>query len=382
MSSMQKVMISSSEEMQNFFHKAQKEKMPTFLYQKPGKKGVVLDLTKWNRLVELDMDNLIATVEPGLLLGDLQKQLNSKGLRFIPADTPCYSNISVGEWVYRGCPNISSWKYGSGKHFLMGGDYVFPNGDLSPAGGKTVKNVTGYDLIRFFAGGYSNIAIGTRFVLKLLPLPASRKRFCVSFKSVDDMCAAISSLQQRSVWPAWLMWFDESAQQLFFNQAPVANKVMFEIDGGSTEVETHGVKIADLLYKLGGKSIETNDQLPDFSTIEQDDNKLVLLDEFKVPITSVSEFIIRTTTSFKQNGIQGGLFGPVADGKVNIYCQKHSTAEKKMITEIQTLAQALGGAATGKYTRLFAERTPGKLIELENALKKTLDPMNIFNVRG
>ena len=381
MNGMQKVTISSSEELQNFFRRAQKEKIPTYLYQQSGKQGVTLDLQKWNRLTELDMDNLIATVEPGLLLGDLQKKLNEKGLRFVPADTPCYWNLSIGEWVYRGCPNISSWKYGSGKHCLMGGDYVFPNGDLSPTGGKTVKNVTGYDLIRFFAGGYATLAVGTRFVLKLMPLPASTKRFCVSFPSVDDMYAAITLLQRRPVWPTWLMWFDEITQQLFFDHQPVPNMVMFEIDGGATETETHGAQIAELLQQSGGKTVALEEELPDFSFMEQDDSKLVLIDEFKIPVTSVLEFIIKATASIKKNGIQGGLFGQVADGKINLYCAKHSSTERKLIEEMQNIAQTLNGAATGKYARLFGEPTPGKLHEVELALKHKLDPMNIFNVR-
>ena len=136
----------NASDVQKTVREAAEKKKFISIYSSTPQADIGLSLIKMNRILEIDSANLVVAVEPGLRLGDLAKALNNENLRFMPAETPFYHDKSIGEFYYEGCSNISSLKYGAAKHFLMGTDIVLPDGQIMKTGGKTVKNVTGYDM--------------------------------------------------------------------------------------------------------------------------------------------------------------------------------------------------------------------------------------------
>lgn len=371
------ISICTYEQLQGVFRRAQEETMPVYLYRKPDFGGITLDFSAWNQVEVLDDENLMAIVQPGVLLQDLRTVAGSKGLRFIPGDTALFETLSVGEWVYRGCPNLSCWKYGAGKHFLLGSTYVFPNGDMTAVGGKCIKNVTGYDFTRFLAGGYADLGAGVQYILKLLPQPAARRSYDVTIDAMEDMVKLIGALQAAPVPPAWLFWADKTAGIRLFGEKQRTRRVLFELDGNEAEVREYAARVDDILTACHAEVLVSGTVLPDVSFVEDNKNEFWLLDEFKVPYTSLGDFAARADQLILQDHCKGGLFGQAADGKIHLYLDR--PAGEELITSIQETARALGGAASGKYRRLYGSSARTKMDIIESNFKKGLDPKRIFN---
>lgn len=371
--------VSASEQLQKIFRQAQQEKNPVYLYRKPGDHGICLDLSKWNEIEVFDIDNLMVIVPPGIILRELNEAVTAKGLRFIPADSPYVASLSVGEWVYRGCPNLLSWKYGAGKHFLLGSSYVFPNGEATAVGGKCIKNVSGYDLTRFLAGAYSDFAVGVRFVLKLMPKPACRRRYDVEVNSLEAVIEIVSALQSRPIPPAWLYWADMSAGSKLFRQKQQGYRVIFELDGNEAEVGDYATAVDNILTACEAKSSAADTSFPDVSYLETKEEGFWLLDEFKVPYPVVNKFAETVKKAMQEYNWEGGLFGQLADGKINLYVKKADSRINSFIAKLQAEVCVLGGAASGKYERLYGTGGNGKLALLERNFKQRMDPALIFN---
>lgn len=306
--------------------------------------------------------------------------VNAKGLRFIPADTPAFQDITVGEWAYRGCPNPSTWKYGLGKHFLLGSSYVFPNGDMTPVGGKCIKNVTGYDFTRFLTGAYSDLAIGVQYIIKLMPLPAFRYRYDLSFQSLGALAQFIGELQNCPVSPAYLFWADEKAGRKLFGNQQSGHRVLMELDGNEIEVRDIVKSINKILnrVKIEGDAVV----LPNMSYLEDREDGLWIMDEFKIHYSVIDKFEQYFKKTLKQFGIEGGLFGYPADGKVHLYFEKRHPETKKILTALEEGSKELGGIRTGKFVRLYDGIAEGPLGALENSFRKVKDPQLIFNQIG
>lgn len=371
------VAVSSSEQLKDLFRQAQQEKTPVYLYRKPGNHGISLDLSKWNKIEVFDIDNLMVIVPPGITLKDLNEVATAEGLRFIPADSPYLESLSVGEWVYRGCPNIMAWKYGAGKHFLLGSSYVFPNGEATAVGGKCIKNVSGYDFTRFLAGG--DFAAGVQFVLKLMPQPACRRRYDVKLSSLEAAISLVRKLQSCPVPPAWLYWADMAAGSKLFKQQQQGHRVIFELDSNEAEVNAYAAAVDKMLTAYKAKKLDTATPLPDVSYLEAGEEGFWLLDEFKVPYSAVNTFAETVKKAMQEYHWQGGLFGQLADGKIDLYIEKTDSRINSFITKLQEEARALGGAASGKYERLSSGNASGILAVLEKDFKRRMDPAQIFN---
>jgi len=379
MKGVETVAVSDSEQLQKIFRQAQQEKKPVYLYRKPGDHGVSLDLRNWNDIEVFDVDNLMVIVPPGIILRDLNKIVAAKGLRFIPADSPYVGSLSVGEWAYRGCPNLLSWKYGAGKHFLLGSSYVFPNGEKTAVGGKCIKNVTGYDLTRFLAGAYSDFAVGVQFVLKLMPQPACRRRYDVEVNSLEGAIKLVSALQSRPVPPAWLYWADQPAGRKLFGQNQQGHRVIFELEGNEAEVGDYAADINKILIACEAKSVVGDTPFPDMSYLETKKEGFWLLDEFKIPYPAVNKFAETVKKTRQEYNWEGGLFGQLANGKINLYVEKIDSRINTFLAKLEDEARALGGAASGKYGRLYGAGGTGNLAMLEKNFKQRMDPAQIFN---
>ena len=373
--------VTAIEELQEIFRQAQQEGTPVSLYRDNQADGIALDLSEWNEMEVFDLDNLMVIVPPGILLKDIQAVALDKGIRFIPAETPAYASMSVGEWAYRGCPNPGSLKFGAGKHFLLGASYVLPSGDLIKVGGMCIKNVTGYDLTRFLSGPYADLAVGVRYVIKLMPQPIARKRFEYRVESTEKAAELVKVLNGRSVPPAWLYWFDSAVGSKLFGTEQTGERVMFELDGNQAELEREQTEIGERLAGIGQQA-DVIAELPDMSFLENETDAFWLMDEFKVRPGKVAEFAAKFAQLRAEYGVGGGLFGQLADGKIHLYLQARSEATEKIITALQTAARELNGAFTGKYQRLYGTVADNPMAALEEAMKKQLDPKLIFNRRG
>ncbi len=152
--------------------------------------GIVLALTRLNRIIEIDHVNTCAVVEAGVINGELQAQVEREGL-FYPPDPSSLAQCTIGGNVACCSGGPRCLKYGVTKDYVLGMTVVLADGRVLEWGGKLFKNVTGYNLAQLFIGSEGTLGVVTRVILRLLPLPKVRRTAAAFFPRLDDAAAAV-----------------------------------------------------------------------------------------------------------------------------------------------------------------------------------------------
>jgi glycolate oxidase len=370
-------------EVQKIVREAAARKNSISVYAATAQTDIGLSLTKMNRILEIDSANLVAVVEPGLRLGDLAKALNKEGLRFMPAETPFYHEKSVGEFYYEGCSNISSLKYGAAKHFLMGTEIVLPDGQMMKTGGKTVKNVTGYDMTRFMNAPFARFGVAVKFILKLLPAAEARHPVAAGLDKTETVGDFIDALKQAKTVPSYFLWIDPQTQAFMNGKGNAAYQLIFlELDGISEEVSRQHETVKSLLTKYRsvspdeyGINIFKNGKWKELFTPSCG---YVLADELKIMRTEAFRFIDKFYKLAVERGIRAGMFGQLAEGKLNIYFEDLSPRNSDFIKYIISILPADGGYSAGRFNRMLGLSPAGPLVQIEQSLRRLFDPDDIF----
>ena len=136
----------------------------------PVENSAVVVMTKWNKILEIDTSNLTAWVEPGVVTGILQKEVEKLGL-FYPPDPGSLNVCTIGGNVANNAGGLRGLKYGVTKNYVLGVEMILPNGEMLKTGGKNMKDVAGYNLRDFIVGSEGTLGIITKVLLKLIPKP-------------------------------------------------------------------------------------------------------------------------------------------------------------------------------------------------------------------
>ncbi|MDR3588628.1 MAG: FAD-binding oxidoreductase [Negativicutes bacterium] len=364
-------------EVQDYFRAATKEARPVYVYRPGQPGGVKIDLSGLDR-IDIDTANLVAVVGPGVTLRRLSDALKAHGLRFIPGDNPFYQDITIGRFYHQGCSNLAA-KYGFAKHFLMGTQIVLPTGDLFKTGGKTVKNVTGYDLTRFMTGPYSNLGLPVEFLLKLLPLPEAKKRMIIRFSGTDALSDFVQELKKIEVIPAYLLWIDDKVQQLMQGTGPQDQLVLLELDGVAEEVQEQWQAVTATLQKLPVAGVEeAADGFGCWTDLFLPQSGFALTDELKFHQAEQKKFLAGFYDMTRNKNIGAGLFGQVAAGSLSVYFSAGDADRLDDINKIMALATEMGGCVAGKFQRMAGTVPASPLLLIERQMKKMFDPADIL----
>ena len=153
----------------------------------PRKMDIVLSTRRLNRITDRDCENLTLSAESGLTLGEVQQGLAKVGKGyFLPLDPPFTDQATLGGIVATNSSGPKRLLYGSARDMMIGAKAVFPNGDIVVSGGKTVKNVSGYDMCKLLIGSYGTLGILCEMTFKLLPLPEKEATLGLSFAALED----------------------------------------------------------------------------------------------------------------------------------------------------------------------------------------------------
>ena len=145
-----------------------------------GKGGISLSLARMNRIKEIAVADGVAVVEPGVITGDLQREVRNRRL-FYPPDPASLKNSSIGGNIATNAGGPRCLKYGVTRHYVLGLEVVLANGTVVRVGGRTHKNKTGFDLVGLFVGSEGMLGVVTEATLRLLPLPPARASVSSSF---------------------------------------------------------------------------------------------------------------------------------------------------------------------------------------------------------
>ena len=405
----------SSEQISRIMRLANTEKVPVFPRgagsgftggSLPTKGGIVLTTERMDKILEIDEENLVAVVQPGVVTEQFQIAVEKVGL-FYPPDPASLKFSTLGGNVAECAGGPRCVKYGVTKDYILGLEVVTPTGDIITTGGPTMKGVVGYDLTKLMCGSEGTLGIVTRIVIKLLPLPEAKKTMLVLFDSIDGAARAVSAIVRNKIIPTTLEFMDgrtlDCVKQATGLQVPDAARavLIIEVDGDREFLDKQARRIADIIQPLGvvetriAETPEESEALWQIRRSVSASLRKVNPDKYNedicVPRSKVPEMIRKVDEISDRYGVPIVNFGHAGDGNihVNIMIDKKIPGEQekaeKAIKEVFEGALALGGTMSGEHGIGIAkapyiplEITPETALYMKT-LKKALDPNNILN---
>jgi glycolate oxidase len=372
----------------------------------PTKGGIVLSTERMNHILEIDSENLVAMVEPGVVTEQFQQAVEKLGL-FYPPDPASLKFSTLGGNVAECAGGPRCVKYGVTKDFIIGLEIVTPQGDIITTGGPTMKGVVGYDLTKLICGSEGTLGIITRIVVKLLPLPEAKQTMLVLFDSIDGAARAVSTIIGHKIIPTTLEFMDsrtlECVRQATSLEVPRGAQavLIIEVDGDQEFLAKQVKRIADLIQPLGvvetriATSHAESEALWQIRRSVSASLRKVNPDKYNedicVPRSKVPEMIRKVHAISEKYGIPIVNFGHAGDGNihVNVMIDKKIPGEtekaEKAIEEVFKGALALGGTMSGEHGVGIAKapyiplEITEKAADYMKAIKKALDPNNILN---
>jgi glycolate oxidase len=372
----------------------------------PTKGGIVLTTERMDRILQIDEENLIAVVEPGVVTEQFQLAVEKVGL-FYPPDPASLKFSTLGGNVAECAGGPRCVKYGVTKDYILGLEVITPTGDIITTGGPTMKGVVGYDLTKLLCGSEGTLGIISKIVIKLLPLPEAKKTMLVLFDSIDGAAQAVSAIVRHKIIPTTLEFMDgrtiDCVRQATGLDVPLAARALLiiEVDGDRDLLDKQAAKIAEIIRPLG--VVETriattpaeSEALWQIRRSVSASLRKVNPDKFNedicVPRSKLPEMIRQIDAIAEKFNIPIVNFGHAGDGNihVNIMIDRKVPGElEKAHTAIEEVfkgALALGGTMSGEHGVGIAkapyiplEITPEAALYMKT-LKKALDPNNILN---
>ncbi len=372
----------------------------------PTRGGIVLTTERMARILDIDSENLVATVEPGVVTEVFQKAVEKVGL-FYPPDPASLKFSTLGGNVAECAGGPRCVKYGVTKDYILGLELVTPLGDIITTGGPTMKGVVGYDLTKLLCGSEGTLGIITKIVIKLLPLPEAKKTMLVLFDSIDGAARSVSAIIGNKIIPTTLEFMDgrtlDCVREATGLKVPDAARavLIIEVDGDREFLDKQVARIRAIIEPLGVVEVRTAETAEESEALWQIRRSVsaslrkVNPDKFNedicVPRSKVPEMIRRIDALSDRYGIPIVNFGHAGDGNihVNIMIDKKVPGElqkaEKAIEEVFKHALELGGTMSGEHGVGIAKapyiplEITEKTADYMKSLKKALDPNNILN---
>lgn len=375
----------------------------------PMSGGIVLSLERMNRILEIDTDNRMAVVEPGVITGELHRAVEEAGL-FYPPDPASLEDSTIGGNVIEGAGGPRAVKYGTTRDYVTGLEFVIPSGDVLRVGGKLRKNVTGYNLIGTLIASEGSLAVITEITLRLLPLPPVRIDLLVPFASFGEAAKAIRSIFGHGITPVVIEFMERRALEIvesyLKSKLPVSGAgayLIIGLDGADKEsVERDYERVGELCLAAGALDVfvaedaemkkrlwktrrSLHDALRELSPeMERED--------VVVPVAKIGELLSGIETLRQEHESEIVAFGHAGDGNVHVNVLRGNLEEeawqkeRAAVTEkLFRLVVSLGGTLTGEHgigvtkKRFMPLVASEAELALSRRLKQAFDPLGILN---
>ncbi|ERI89654.1 putative glycolate oxidase, subunit GlcD [Clostridiales bacterium oral taxon 876 str. F0540] len=370
--------------------------------------GIMLNMTKMNRILELDEDNLTLTVEPGVLLMEIAKYVEERDF-FYPPD-PGEKSATIGGNINTNAGGMRAVKYGVTRDFVRGLELVLPNGNIIEVGGKVVKNSSGYSIKDMICGSEGTLAVITKAVLKLLPLPKKTISLLIPFPNLQMAIGTVPKIIKSKAVPTAIEFMQRevilAAEEYLGKKFPDNTSdayLLLTFDGNSKEeIERNYEKVAELCLNEGALDVFISDtderkeaiwsargaflEAVKATTTEMDECDVC------VPRNKVADFINYTHELQEGFNVRIRSFGHAGDGNLHVYVLRDELTEeewKKKLSEVfecmYKRARELNGVVSGEHGIGYAKRAylfeqyDEAYIELMKNIKLAFDPKNLLN---
>lgn len=370
--------------------------------------GITLSLERLNRIIEIDRANLQAVVEPGVITQKFQEAVEEIGL-FYPPDPASRGSCHLGGNLAECAGGPRAIKYGVTKDYVLGLEAVLPTGVIITAGGRVLKNVTGYNLTQLIVGSEGTLAVITKINLRLIPLPRFRQVLLVAFKSLEDAAGAVAEIFQSGITPSALEFMERSAvkaaeeqQGKHFPNGEAGAQLFVELDGNDDGVIARDIeRVAQVVEARGAVDVlvATDAQkVADVWALRRGIGEAVKsISAYKeedtvVPRAKLPDLVRGVKEICRRFGLTSICYGHAGDGNVHVNILKESLDDDAWgknldvaIREIFHLTVSLGGTISGEHGIGYSQKSylPIALSKAEIALmreiKRSFDPHGILN---
>ncbi|GAC1424744.1 MAG: FAD-linked oxidase C-terminal domain-containing protein [Candidatus Velthaea sp.] len=369
--------------------------------------SIVLGTARMNHILEIDQINRVAVVEPGVILGRLQTEVEKLGL-FYPPDPSSLRQSAIGGNVAENAGGARGLKYGVTGDYVLALQIVLPDGTLIRTGGKTVKNVTGYNLRALFTGAEGTLGTLTEITLKLLTKPAFTRTALAVYDRIDDAARTVNAVLGSGILPTSIELIDNFTLRCIEENAPIGLPLdadailLFGTDGAHESIVAgEAAAIATIAKSNGAREVTLAQNQAEAdrlwaarraispSLARRRPNKLG--EDIAVPRSAIPDMVRRVREIAAKYALEIPLFGHIGDGNLhpNILCDKTDREEMARVTaaarEIFEAAVGLGGTLSGEHgigllKKQFMELDLGAdTIALMRRIKDAIDPLGIMN---
>ena len=372
--------------------------------------GIALSMERFNKILEIDTNNGQVTTEPAVITQLLQEAVAEKGL-FYPPDPASKGSCFIGGNLSENSGGPKAVKYGVTNEYVLNLEVVLANGDVIWTGANVLKNATGYNLTQLIVGSEGTLAIITKAVLKLIPLPKRDMLMLVPFKDAQEACEAVAAIFQKGITPSGMEFMERDAliwtkdfigDDSIIIPDDINAHLLIEVDGNDDQILMNDCEsimqvvetfdVGEILFadsqaqkdKLWNLRRKVGEAVKSQSVYKEEDT---VVPRFELPklLQGIKEI-------GKNYGFHSVCYGHAGDGNLHINIIKGDLSDdvwnnklKDAIREIFELTIRLGGTISGEHGIGHVQKNfmdiPFDQIQLNlmKGIKKLFDPNGILN---
>lgn len=373
----------------------------------PDRPGhLIVDLALMDRILEVNTEDLTATVEAGVVTADLQRAAEDRGL-FYPPDPATLKTCTIGGNIATNAGGPRGLKYGVTRNYVLALEVVAADGTVLHIGGRTIKNATGYSLAQLFVGSEGTLGIITRAVLRLIPRPPAERTILAAFDRLEDAAALVTRVLGAGVLPATIELMDQTCIRAVEAYRPAGLPldaeavVLLRVDGHPAAVAAEQDAVAALCRAAGARNVrvpasqEEAERLWDARRAVSPAlgrlSRSKLDEDITVPRSQIVPVMRRIQEIAAAEGIPIAVFGHISDGNLHpeiLFDMADAGQRGRMLraaSDLFTAALAAGGTLSGEHGLGYLKKeflplaVEPPALALMRALKSLLDPGAILN---
>ena len=373
----------------------------------PVKGGIVLDMSGMNQIIEIDVDNLQVVVLPGVVLDQLNMALKPHGF-FFPPDPGSSAMCTIGGLISNNGSGMRCVKYGTCRNYVLDLEVVLADGRIIHTGSKMLKSSAGYDLTRLMIGAEGTLGVITEIVLKIIPLPESRKLVIASFETAEIAGKAVIKTFSSGIVPSACEILDRTTIAVLKRCDPAllipdGDVILFEVDGTTSSVEESAQRILDACDELASSIRIASDKSEmeeiwaarrlvgaAVSRLDPAKSRVYAGEDVGVPLKQIPNLIKRVQEISDELDVPAMKYGHIGDGNLHVALfidvMDKSQWERLLLTadKIHRAAIDLGGTVScehgiGKAKAQYMEDQCGPAVDTMRTIKAALDPKGILN---
>jgi glycolate oxidase len=369
--------------------------------------SIVLGVARMDRILEIDPVDRVAVVQAGVINARLQAEVEQVGL-FYPPDPSSLKQSAIGGNVAENAGGARCLKYGVTGDYVLALEVVLPDGTVIRTGGRTVKNVTGYDLRRLFTGAEGTLGTITEITLRLLSKPRFARAATAAFDRIEDAADATTAVVASGVLPSAIELVDNLTMRCVEANAPIGLPLdadallIFGVDGNDERVLAGDLAtIERIVLEHGGRDVRVAQSDAESERLwaarrsispalaRRRPNKLG--EDVCIPPRALTALIRRVREIAAEYALEIPIFGHIGDGNLhpNILCDKRDAEEMQRVAgaarAIFETTVELGGTLSGEHgigllKKQFMELDVGAAtLAVMRTIKDAIDPLGIMN---